>query len=54
LIHWRNYQTRREAKQDILDYMTMFYNNQRLHSFLDYQSPNQFENRFWGLMKNVA
>ncbi|SNV32238.1 transposase [Legionella spiritensis] len=54
LIHWRNYQTRREAKQDILDYMTMFYNNQRLHSFLGYQSPNQFENRFWGLMKNVA
>ncbi|HCX3290188.1 TPA: IS3 family transposase, partial [Legionella pneumophila] len=54
LVHWRNYQTRREAKQDILDYMTMFYNNQRLHSSLDYLSPNQFENRYWGLMKKVA
>ncbi|HDS3850530.1 TPA: IS3 family transposase, partial [Legionella pneumophila] len=54
LVHWRNYQTRREAKQDILDYITMFYNNQRLHSSLDYLSPNQFENRYWGLMKKVA
>ncbi|MFM9184462.1 IS3 family transposase, partial [Legionella pneumophila] len=31
-----------------------FYNNQRLHSSLDYLSPNQFENRYWGLMKKVA
>ncbi|PYB42128.1 IS3 family transposase, partial [Legionella pneumophila] len=54
LVHWRNYQTRQEAKQDILDYITMFYNNQRLHSSLDYLSPNQFENRYWRLMKKVA
>ncbi|MFO8822591.1 hypothetical protein DM455_10985, partial [Legionella pneumophila] len=31
-----------------------FYNNQRLHSSLDYLSPNQFENRYWRLMKKVA
>ncbi|HAT8623651.1 TPA: IS3 family transposase, partial [Legionella pneumophila] len=53
-VHWCNYQTRKEAKQDILDYITMFYNNQRLHSSLDYLSPNQFENRYWGLMKKGA
>jgi len=53
-VHWRNYQTRWEAKQDILDYITMFYNNQRLHSFLDYQSPNQFEKNYWELMMNAA
>ncbi len=53
-VDWSNYQTRREAKQDILDYITMFYNNQRLHSSLGYQSPNQFENRYSGLIKNVA
>ncbi len=53
-VHWRNYQTRREAKQDIVDYIIMFYNNQRLHSSLDYISLNQFENRYWRLMKKVA
>ena len=36
-------QTRYEAQQDILDYISMFYNSQRLHSYLDYQSPNQYE-----------
>ena len=53
-VEWRNYQNRWEAKQDILDYITMFYNNQRLHSSLGYQSPNQFENRYWELMRKVA
>lgn len=53
-VDWSNYQTRQEAKQDILDYITMFYNNQRLHSSLGYQSPNQFENRYWKLMREVA
>lgn len=53
-VDWRNYQTRQEAKQDILDYITMFYNNQRLHSSLGYQCPNQFENRYWELMRKVA
>lgn len=43
LVHWRNYQTRYEAKQDILAYISMFYNSKRLHSFLGYQTPNQFE-----------
>ena len=42
-VQWRNYQTRWEAQQDILNYITMFYNSNRLHSYLDYQSPNQFE-----------
>ena len=26
-VQWRNYQTRHEAQQDILSYITMFYNN---------------------------
>lgn len=42
-VQWQNYQTRYEAQQDILQYITMFYNSHRLHSFLGYQSPNQFE-----------
>ena len=42
-VHWRNYQTRHEAQQDILNYISMFYNSHRLHSTLDYISPNDYE-----------
>lgn len=37
------YLTREEAKQDILDYIEMYYNSIRLHSSLGYQSPAEFE-----------
>ena len=39
----RLYRTRDEAKQDVIDYIEMFYNSQRLHSYLGYLSPNDFE-----------
>ena len=42
-VQWRSYQSRFGAQQDILHYIIMFYNSYRLHSYLDYQSPNQFE-----------
>ncbi|MFT6779423.1 MAG: putative transposase [Paraglaciecola sp.] len=42
-VHWKSYQTRSEAQQDILNYITMWYNSYRLHSYLDYHSPNNFE-----------
>jgi putative transposase len=38
----KNYQTRFEAQQDILNYIVMFYNRYRLHSYLGYKSPNVF------------
>lgn len=53
-VSWRHYQTRQEAREDILNYMTMFYNSRRLHSALGYQSPIQFENQYRRLMKKVA
>ena len=31
-VFWRNYQTRDEEKHDMLNYILMFYNSQRLHS----------------------
>ena len=52
-VQWQNYQTRYEAQQDVLDYITMFYNEKRLHSYLDYVSPNDFEKQFVEL-QNVA
>ena len=42
-VQWQNYQTRYEAQQDVLEYISMFYNSQRLHSYLDYRSPSQYE-----------
>ena len=51
-VHWRSYQSREEARADIVEYITMFYNSRRLHSYLDYQSPDQFERN--GLLANVA
>jgi transposase InsO family protein len=42
-VHWRNYQSRLEAQQDVLNYISMFYSSQRLHSYLGYMSPNQYE-----------
>ena len=37
------YLTREQAKADVIDYIEMFYNSQRLHSSLNYTSPMQFE-----------
>ena len=42
-VHWKNYETRYEAQQDTMNYITMWYNSNRLHSYLGYQSPNDFE-----------
>lgn len=42
-VQWRSYPTRYEAQQDILEYISMFYNSHRLHSYLGYMSPNDFE-----------
>jgi len=50
-VHWRNYQTRYEAQQDILDYISMFYNSTRLHSTLNYMSPNDYEKQFTEMKK---
>ena len=53
-VHWKNYQTRYEAQQDILNYITMFYNSYRLHSYLGYKSPNQYEENEMMNFKLVA
>lgn len=50
-VHWRNYQTRYAAQQDILEYISMFYNNRRLYSYLNYMSPNDFERQLLEIKK---
>lgn len=50
-VHWRNYQTRYEAQQDILNYISVFYNNYRLHSTLGYVSPREYERQLTEMKK---
>jgi putative transposase len=45
LVHQRQYVTRDEAKQDIFEYIEVFYNRQRQHSTLGYHTPAEFEAR---------
>ncbi len=54
-VQWCSYQTRYEAQQDVLNYISMFYNRYRLHSTLGYISPNDFEKQLLNHnMKDVA
>jgi len=43
LVHHEKYKTRAAARISIFDYIEMFYNRRRLHSFLNYLSPEEFE-----------
>lgn len=49
---YRKYRTREEARRDILNYIEMFYNSRRLHSYLGYLSPRDFEKL--QMLKKVA
>ena len=53
-VQWCHYQTRHEAQQDILNYISVFYNGYRLHSTLGYVSPNDFEKQQLTNMKKAA
>ena len=45
LVYHRHYATRDEARQDLFEYIEVFYNRQRRHSTLGYDSPAEFEAR---------
>jgi len=43
LIHDQRYPTREHAKQDVFEWIEVFYNRQRRHTTLGYRSPAEFE-----------
>ncbi len=42
-VYWENFVTRGQAKQSLFEWIEVFYNRQRLHSTLDYVSPETYE-----------
>lgn len=46
LIHRRLYQTHREARADIFEYIEVFYNRQRSHSALHYLTPADYDSLY--------
>ena len=47
-IFWVTYLNRSAARQDVIDYIEMFYNSRRRHSTLGYMNPMEFEKQqFW-------
>ena len=47
LVHHYNYQTREEAKADIIKYIELFYNQRRIQKGLDFKTPNQMAEDFY-------
>jgi len=43
LVHESRYKTREEARQSLFQYIETYYNQQRLHSAIDYKVPNEVE-----------
>lgn len=43
LIRGKKFDTRETAKSAMFEYVEAFYNQRRLHSSLNYQSPDEFE-----------
>jgi len=43
LIHENYYKTREEARQSIFQYIEVYYNQERIHSSIDYKTPYEVE-----------
>jgi len=52
-VHRTRYRTRDEARADIFDYIEVFYNRKRRHSYLGDISPVEYENRETGSFETV-
>lgn len=42
-VYWHTYRSHQDAEQSLFDFIELFYNPERLHSGLGYQSPAQYE-----------
>ena len=54
LVHSKHYSSREQAKLDIVDYIEMFYNSFRRHSYLNYRSPREVRKNWMALQQQAA
>jgi len=47
-MHHEDYKTRTEARQRIFEYIEVFYNRKRRHTFLNYMAPVEYEQKHVG------
>ncbi len=47
LVYQKSYQTREESQSSVFKYIEVFYNKVRRHSYLDYESPVNYEKAFY-------
>jgi putative transposase len=52
-IRRKTYGTREEAKQDVFDYIEMFYNPKRRRSFSNDLSPVEYEKQYFQRLASV-
>ena len=46
LVYQTKYKTRLEARKSLFEYIEFFYNSKRIHSTLNYHTPNEFEKMY--------
>lgn len=54
LVHRESFHTRVQARRELFAYIEGFYNRERLHSSLDYQSPLEFERAYSASLYHVS
>lgn len=47
LVHHQKFKTRLQAKEEITEYIEIFYNRQRKQEKLGYLSPAEFKQRYY-------
>ncbi len=46
LVYHEDYKTRTQARQNIFEYIEIFYNRKRRHAFLNYMAPVEYEEKY--------
>ncbi|WP_026010810.1 IS3 family transposase, partial [Paenibacillus sp. OSY-SE] len=46
LVYLEKFKTRSQAKKSIFEYISCFYNGKRIHSPIEYYTPNQYERMY--------
>ena len=53
LVYQTTFKTRESAKLAIFDYIETWYNKERIHSYLDYLSPCEFEQAYLDMLTGI-